>query len=184
VTGEADLRVSDDDREQAALAVRDAAADGRLTLDELTERLDLVYAGRTRGELDAVLTDLGPPAASVPATTPRRRVVSVLGGSNLRGRFRLEGELQVVSVMGGSNIDLRGAEVVGREVTIGVFALAGGVNIFVPEGVAVDADGVVAIAGGRSIKVAAPRDRDAPRITIRGVVVAGGLSVQPRRRQR
>jgi hypothetical protein len=38
------LRASDTDRERVAEVLREAAGDGRLTLEELDERLDAVYA--------------------------------------------------------------------------------------------------------------------------------------------
>src|SRR5207237_8233029 len=87
VTDDAALRVSDADREGAALALRDAAADGRLTLDELTERLDGAYGAKTRDDLDRVLHDLqARTAPQPPSTRPRRRwVLAVMGGTNLRG---------------------------------------------------------------------------------------------------
>lgn len=64
------LRASDDDRERTAVLLRDHTAAGRLTPDELEERLGVSYSARTLGELDAVLTDL--PGAALPA--PARRV--------------------------------------------------------------------------------------------------------------
>ncbi len=65
------LRASDAEREQHADLLREHAAQGRLTVDELDERLDRVYAARTRGELAPVVADL--PLAETPAPTPRRR---------------------------------------------------------------------------------------------------------------
>jgi hypothetical protein len=54
----ADVRVSDLDRERLAVELRDHATDGRLEMDELEQRLELVYAARTRGELEALARDL------------------------------------------------------------------------------------------------------------------------------
>jgi Domain of unknown function (DUF1707) len=54
------LRVSDEDRDRAASEIREHYALGRLDADELSERLDRVYLARTRGELDALRTDLPP----------------------------------------------------------------------------------------------------------------------------
>jgi hypothetical protein len=48
------VRASDADRERVADQLREHAGAGRITPDELAERLDVVYAGRTIGELDAV----------------------------------------------------------------------------------------------------------------------------------
>ena len=55
------LRAADSDREHVADRLRHAAAEGRILTEELEERLDLAFAARTYGELDAVVSDL--PAA-------------------------------------------------------------------------------------------------------------------------
>jgi hypothetical protein len=52
------LRASDADREQAVARLRHATAEGRLTAQELEERLEALFAARTYGELDALLADL------------------------------------------------------------------------------------------------------------------------------
>jgi Domain of unknown function (DUF1707)/2TM domain len=57
------LRASDAEREHHAELLREHAAQGRLTVDELDERLDRVYAARTHGELAPVVADLPSPAA-------------------------------------------------------------------------------------------------------------------------
>jgi hypothetical protein len=52
------IRVSDAERESVAAQLREHYGDGRLTLDELNERLDRTFAARTYSELNAVTTDL------------------------------------------------------------------------------------------------------------------------------
>jgi hypothetical protein len=52
------MRVGDADREGVAAQLRESYADGRLTLEELNERLDQAFAAKTRADLDAVLRDL------------------------------------------------------------------------------------------------------------------------------
>jgi Domain of unknown function (DUF1707) len=52
------LRASDDDRERATECLRQASTEGRLSADELEERLEAALSSRTYGELDAVLSDL------------------------------------------------------------------------------------------------------------------------------
>ena len=56
----ASLRASDADREQFVETLRQHHADGRLTLEELTERTGRAYTARTLGDLDALATDLPP----------------------------------------------------------------------------------------------------------------------------
>jgi Domain of unknown function (DUF1707)/2TM domain len=75
----ASLRASDADREQFVEQLRQHHAEGRLTVEELTERTGRAYAARTLGDLDALATDLPPlhqpagarGAAPAPAGPPR-----------------------------------------------------------------------------------------------------------------
>jgi len=79
------LRISDDERDQAASVLGEHYAQGRLTPEEHHERLDRIWAARTRGELAPVFSDLPSPYFARPAQrgfgawpdarTPRRRGV-------------------------------------------------------------------------------------------------------------
>src|ERR1700752_1090669 len=84
------LRISDEDREHAAAAIREHFAAGRLDDAEFEERLQAVYAAKTRGELDELTADL--PALPMTAAQARdltvqqrgeiaRRAVQNVGGS-------------------------------------------------------------------------------------------------------
>jgi hypothetical protein len=53
-----EMRVSDAEREATAAELREHYANGRLTLDELNERIDKAFAAKTRGDLDALMRDL------------------------------------------------------------------------------------------------------------------------------
>jgi hypothetical protein len=68
-----DTRVSDAEREKIAQTLREHAAQGRLSVDELSERLDRAYAARTQGELTALVVDL-------PSAPPRARRRPALHG--------------------------------------------------------------------------------------------------------
>ena len=63
-------RASDSDREQVGERLRHATLEGRLTSAELDERLGLLYASKTYGELDTLVADL--PATHSPAPARRR----------------------------------------------------------------------------------------------------------------
>jgi Domain of unknown function (DUF1707) len=58
VNDPASLRVADADRERLAGELREHMLAGRLTSEELEERLERTYAATTRGELDAIRADL------------------------------------------------------------------------------------------------------------------------------
>lgn len=65
---EQDLRISDAEREQAAADLGEHYAQGRLTTEEHHERLDQIWAARTRRELGPIFADL--PGRSFPARAP------------------------------------------------------------------------------------------------------------------
>jgi len=84
------LRISDEDREHAAAAIREHFAAGRLDNAEFEQRLQTVYAAKTRGELDQLTADL--PVLPITAAQARaeavqrrgeiaRRAVQNVGGS-------------------------------------------------------------------------------------------------------
>jgi hypothetical protein len=174
---ELEQRASDDDRERVTHLLRDAAGDGRLTLEELSGRLDRTFAARTRGELDALTHDLAHALRSMTPPAPTRRKVSaIMSGAEIRGRLRLEGWLDVRVVMGGVSIDLTQAELA-NETTIDLHVTMGGVEIIVPPGVHVESHELAAIIGGHSVDVPeAPPG--APVIHLRGRIVMGGCEVR------
>jgi hypothetical protein len=75
----ADLRVSDVERTAVQERLRRAVGAGQLDLHEFDERLQGVWAARTRGELERVTLDLPEPPPP-PPPTPRHRVFSDTGG--------------------------------------------------------------------------------------------------------
>jgi hypothetical protein len=52
------MRTSDAERQRAAEFLRDACADGRLTAEELEERLDVLFAGSTVADIADLVRDL------------------------------------------------------------------------------------------------------------------------------
>ena len=63
------VRVGDADREAVAAQLREHYADGRLTLEELNERLDQAFTAKTKADLNTVMRDL-PQAARPTAGMP------------------------------------------------------------------------------------------------------------------
>ena len=180
-----ELRASDADREQTAEILRRAAGEGRLTIEELDERLDVVYETRTQRELDALTVDVVAPDDPAPANRMPVRagegsnwVVSVMSGHDRKGRWRVGKHLKVIDVMGGSNVDLNDAELTDPETTITVFSLMGGSEIRVPENVNVVISDF-AFMGGNDAKVGeALPDPGGPTIHIKLISIMGGSSVK------
>ena len=59
------IRLSDAEREAAAADLGEHFAQGRLTADEHAERLEQVWAAKTRGEVAPIFRDLPSPYAAV-----------------------------------------------------------------------------------------------------------------------
>jgi hypothetical protein len=185
-----ELRASDADRERTADLLRHAAGEGRLTMEELDERLDLVYETRTQRELDGLTADVVVPgdAQRIGSRMPVRSgggsewVVSVMSGHDRKGRWRVGRHLKVVSVMGGSNVDLNDAELTDRETTITVVSVMGGSEIRVPDNVNVVISDF-ALMGGNDAKVGELLpDPGGPTIHIKMISIMGGSEVKRGRR--
>ncbi len=65
------MRASDADREALTARLRDHYAEGRLTQDELDERVSVALSAKTFGELRSLTTDLPGPAPVPPQTAAR-----------------------------------------------------------------------------------------------------------------
>jgi hypothetical protein len=177
------VRASDAEREAVVERLRVAAAEGRLTLGELTERTEAAYTATTRGELVPITADLpAEPASSAASMRPagqadREWVVAVMGDSKRQGRWRVERPLVAVAVMGDVVLDLRGAEVPRGDVDITATAVMGDVKVYVPDGVDVQLSGI-AVMGDKKVMVReAPPGQPSPKVVVRATVIMGDVKI-------
>jgi hypothetical protein len=77
-------RVGDRDSEAAERVVSEAAAQGRLDLDEVAERMDRVWAARTYGDLEDVLGDLQTLGGTRPLADRDQQVLRLVAGMGNR----------------------------------------------------------------------------------------------------
>lgn len=180
-----ELRASDAERDQAMNRLREAAGTGRLTLEELSDRVDTALSAKTRSELERIVADL--PVETAPAATPapaRRTFLGIMGGDTLRGPMRLSDRATVVNVMGGVDLDLSQAKIDGGALTIRIFSIMGGSTIRVPQGVRIDRSGF-SLMGGDTIREFddPPPSGDAPVIHIRSFNLMGGNCIRPAKRR-
>jgi hypothetical protein len=179
------LRVSDQDRERTVLALRDGAAEGRLTFDELAQRAELAYTAVSRGELERLVADLPEAPASEklpdrPARKRRRWNIAIMGGSERRGTWRPSPDLVALALMGGVVLDLRGALIEG-DIVITAVAVMGGIEIIVPEGIEVDVGGFAVMGGHEHHPGSEPIRPGTPMVRVRGYALMGGLEVRVKR---
>jgi hypothetical protein len=136
------LRASDADRERTVVLLREHAAQGRLTLEEFTERMSAAYLARTSDELEELGRDL--PAAHAPVVSrrrPTRFVLALLGSSEREGRLSMRRRVGCLVGLGNIDLDLRQATFDGDVITVFAVAIIGAIDVYVPEGVEVDLHG-------------------------------------------
>lgn len=174
-----ELRASDAERSASIDRLREARVEGRLTLDEFTERADLALSARTRNELEEVTRDL--PAAEVAALTrPRRRtrwVIAVIGDVVRNRRWRPGRRLLAICVIGEMTLDLRQAEIVDNQITIVALLLIGEVTVIVPDGVDVELSGLIVIGSKSERGADSPSRPGAPLVRVIALGAIGEVTV-------
>jgi hypothetical protein len=206
------LRASDADRERVAGLLRDAYAEGRLSHVEHDERLTKTYEATTYADLVPLLADLPVPPGALPVpgagqvvavTGPALPVqadggvvvvdpsragqaighsVAVMSGVERKGRWVVPESSTAVAIMGGVVFDFTDAILTSQTTEITVFALMGGVDVTVPQGIDVRID-VFGFMGGSS----GPEDTappGSPTIVFKGLALMGGLNVERPKRPR
>ena len=194
------LRASDADRDSAAAVINNALAEGRLTPEEHSERLDAIFSAKTHSELVPLLDDLptarglrqelvSPRPAGADLDLDRRsrrggRMVAIFSGVSRKGVWHPEPVMSVLAVFGGAELDFRDAVLPGREIVLDATVVLGGLEIIVPPEMLV-VDNGTAILGGREIagNVAEAAGPDSPVLRIEGACVLGGVEVQRKARK-
>ncbi|WP_404799974.1 DUF1707 domain-containing protein [Actinoalloteichus fjordicus] len=193
-----EVRASDAERNEIASLLNQAVGEGRLSLDEFTHRVGLAYEATTRSELDMLVTDL-PVSRTAPEAPPlavrsdgddeaggkRKWNLAVLGGSDLKGRWRVRRRMGFFGLLGGSDINLCDAELDAPEVELTLVSILGGHTVIVPRGVRVEKSGGFDLMGGDEVKI----DETAvlpnsPVIRIRSYSVLGGSDIKNPKKKR
>ncbi len=182
-----ELRASHEDRDRVVELLRVSAGDGRLTGDELDERLELAMTARTYGELAKLVADL--PAdgsvASAPALqAPRAKDVVRLdtgSGHTIRnGRWILPQRIEARVRSGQLKLDFTQAVITQPSLQLDAEVRSGHVILITRPGIVVDTDDVVVRSG--HIRVRAPWGPDVPevlRIEVSGKIGSGHFIARP-----
>ena len=125
---------------------------GELSHEAFERRLDQAMASKSNQELIDLVADLELKVDekyieqkkedfkfnySTSPTQESELLVNIFSGSERSGEWRVAKEIKSVSIFGGCDIDFSEAIFTQREVTVKVFCLFGGVDIYVPENVKV-----------------------------------------------
>jgi hypothetical protein len=186
-----ELRASDADREQAAELLRRAAGEGRLTVDELDERLAEAFAARTRTDLERLVVDIvvggearipvGASATSLPVVPGEggtKWLISIMSGHDRRGHWRVGPKVINFNFWGGSEIDLNDAVLCAQQTEIRIISIMGGADVYVPEGLDVQVSDF-SLMGGNGVQLGTERPAaGGPVVRLRLVSLMGGSNVR------
>ena len=184
-----ELRASYEDRDKVAEQLRVAAGDGRLTADELDQRLEAALTARTYGELAALTADL-PGVARVepgcpgrPAAAGRAASKSPAPAVKREGQWEVPQHLDVRVGSGTVVLDLTRSPCRTRASRSTPRSAAGACWIVTRPGVEVDATDVTIRSG--QVKIRSPWGTPLPAslaIHVTGPVTSGSITARPPRR--
>jgi hypothetical protein len=175
------VRASDADRDRTVDVLASARAEGRLSLEEYSERSEAALVAPTLGDLASLTVDL--PAAGQ-AAAPHgdvavipEEITAVLGNESRKGPWVVPPHLAVRSVLGDCHLEMQQA-VIGQHVTtIDASVRFGTVTIFVPDGIDVRMTGR-AVLGAKSSELSGEPRPGAPVIVVRCDVLCGAITVR------
>src|SRR3954468_11912668 len=125
-----DVRASDAEREACIERLRAAAAEGRLTFEELADRIDAAANAVMRGDLSRLTSDL--PRAGAVAQPAEASVLKTTGDIKRSGPWVLPAESEFRTWFGAIRLDPRQATLNEPEVHIHVRSLFGTIDLLVP----------------------------------------------------
>jgi len=182
----AELRASHGDRDRVVELLRVAAGDGRLTAEELDERLEVALTARTYGELAALTTDLpAVPGFAPEAPTPKDVMRIDCGSGRVRrdGRWIVPQRIEVRVTSGNVKLDFTDAVLSQPRLLIDAEVRSGRLTLVTKPGIMVDADDVAIKSG--NVKVRQPWGESVPvtlRVDVSGKVRSGRITARPPRR--
>jgi hypothetical protein len=189
--------VSHEDRDQVAEALRVAAGDGRLTGDELDERLERALTARTYDDLAGLVTDLpaagtslvplpGAVTAALASAAPAKDLVKihVTSAHQVRdGRWTVPGRMDLQVSSGSVKLDFTEAVITAPTLHIDAVVKSGHLLLVTRPGIVVDLDDVSVKSG--TARVYPPRGDSVPvslRVTVAGTCGSGHIVARPPRR--
>jgi hypothetical protein len=180
------LRASHEDRDRVAEMLRVAAGDGRLTAEELDERLEAALTARTYGQLAALVKDLPARGAAAGAAPPEPKELARINCGSSRvtrdGPWVVPQQMEVHVASGHVTLDFTEAVITQPSLPVNAEIRSGALILVTKPGIVVDADDVSVRNG--VIKVRAPWDATVPvilRVQVSGTVGSGAIKVRPPR---
>ncbi|MCV7062340.1 DUF1707 SHOCT-like domain-containing protein [Mycolicibacterium vaccae] len=172
-----DIRASDADRAAVTQILEHAVGQGMLTLDEYTQRVDVVLAARTRRELDTVIADL-PHVRRRPAPAPPEVLGGWMSSITRKGQWTVPSRLRLSTRMCSTTLDFTSAVLAGPVVHIDIDDYCSSTELILPDGATADLNGVVNIAASTSLRVTTSPVSRRLHVVVSGRVRFGSLTAR------
>jgi hypothetical protein len=182
-----ELRASHADRDRVVEILRIAAGDGRISADELDQRLEVALTARTLRELAALTTDLPAPAAPAAAAAlpPAKDLVRIECGSGTakrEGPWVVPRRMEIRVTSGSVRLDFSRAAITAGLLEIDADVKSGSLTMLTRPGIVVDTDDVSVLSG--SVRVRPQPEPAEPvilRIAVTGQIRSGTITARPPR---
>lgn len=189
-----DLRIGHTERDQAVETLREAAGEGRLTLEELDERIEAALQAKTRSQLTALLADLLPATELQVAVSPALTAAAVEEPGYSwedpliltarwddvfrAGPWIIPPFLEVHPVAANVKLDLVDARVGAKVLDVHLVGGAGDLTLIVPEGWGADVSRVGKGLGSVKATVDQRPAHGQPMLVVRGHTSLGNVKVR------
>lgn len=189
------IRIGHAERDRAVETLREAAAEGRLTLEEFDERLEKALGARTRADLGVLLTDLVPPTQIQAVVSPAiiraqetepgwtwqdPLVLTARWDDVLRaGPWEVPPFLEVNPVASNVKLDFVDARTQVEVIDVNCLGGAGDLVLVLPDGWGVDVSRIDKGLGSIKTNSVPSKPRaDCPLIIVRGKTSLGDIKVR------
>jgi len=173
-----DVRASDAERDAVVDQLREAAVEGRLTFEELTDRIEAASGAVMRSDLVPLTSDL--PHSTEVARAVAPIAVNSMGDVKRSGAWVVPAESRYRSWLGHIKLDLRQASISSQEVHIHAWTPFGTIDLLVPEGVEVDVRAQAKL-GQLKQEAGGAATPGAPRIVLTGGTLFGDVKIRHKR---
>jgi hypothetical protein len=174
-----EFRASYEDRDRVVEVLRLAAGDGRLSAEELDQRLEMALNARTYGELAALTKDLPDAAGPAAVAEPKDliRIEASSGSTRRDGRWVVPKRMEIKVGSGSVRLDFTEAVITQATLAIDVELNCGSLLLITKPGIVVDADDISIRSGSVSV----PPPGDVPTllsIRVSGKVGSGSVKAR------
>jgi len=192
-------RKTQEQRERVISALQSHFALDHLDVEEFERRLTVAHSADTDAEIEALVSDLpalaasttalattGAASASVALALPQEvpalaTMRGIMSATTRRGQWVVPQTLIIKSVMSATELDFRDAKFPAGPVDIHIQTVMSSVELTVPPGLAVEADGFAILGSFEQIdRVSSTPDPNAPRLRVHGRAILGSVEIRTR----